>query len=146
MDLLNHNFIFQAGADLVWNPSKMDIKKEIDSLTENYGCDVYIEATGAGSSVVQGLNIISRMGRFVEYSVFGKEVTADWSIISDTKELKIIGGHLGPHCWPKAIDMVAKKQLPLDDMITHKLPLEKFEEGIQLVHNSKESIKVMLIP
>lgn len=30
----------------------------------------------------QGLNVISRMGRFVEYSVFGREVTCDWSIIS----------------------------------------------------------------
>ena len=32
----------------------------------------------------QGLNVISRMGRFVEYSVFGREVTCDWSIISIT--------------------------------------------------------------
>ncbi len=29
----------------------------------------------------QGLNIIARQGRFVEFSVFGKEISADWSII-----------------------------------------------------------------
>ena len=45
-------------------------------------------------------------------------------ILGDVKEVLIIGGHLGPHCWPKAIDMVTKKQLPLDDIITHQFPLK----------------------
>ena len=30
----------------------------------------------------QGLNVLARMGRFVEFSVFGRDVTCDWSIIS----------------------------------------------------------------
>jgi hypothetical protein len=33
----------------------------------------------------QGLNIIARLGRFVEFSVFGKEIEADWSIIGKLK-------------------------------------------------------------
>jgi hypothetical protein len=28
------------------------------------------------------LTIIARLGRFVEFSVFGREIEADWSIIS----------------------------------------------------------------
>ena len=59
----------------------MDLKKEIDAMTDGYGCDVYIELTGNPQSVRQGLDCIARHGRFVEYAVFGKEVTADWSII-----------------------------------------------------------------
>ena len=60
------------------------------------------------------------------------------------KEVRIIGGHLGPHCWPTAIEMIAKNRLPLDEIITHKFPLQEFENGIQMVVNSAESIKVML--
>ena len=82
------------------NPAKVDLKKEIDALTDGFGCDVYIELTGNPQSVRQGLDCIARHGRFVEYAVFGKEVTADWSIISDCKELTIVGGHLGPRQWP----------------------------------------------
>ena len=67
-------------------------------------------------------------------------------ILGDVKEVRIIGGHLGPHCWPKAIDMVTKKQLPLDDIITHQFPLKDYYNGIQMVLNSSKSIKVMLIP
>ena len=68
------------------------------------------------------------------------------SFSGDVKELRVIGGHLGPHCWPKAIQMVSKKQLPLDDIITHKFPLKDYQKGIEMVLNSSKSIKVMLMP
>ena len=53
---------------------------------------------------------------------------------------------MGPHCWPKAIDMVANNRLPLDEIITHTYPLKEFEKGIEMVMKSANSIKVMLIP
>ena len=43
-----------CGADIVMNPSKCDVVSEIRKLTDNYGCDVYIEASGHPSAVVQG--------------------------------------------------------------------------------------------
>ena len=52
----------------------------------------------------------------------------------DTKELTIKGGHLGPNMWPKAIDMIANGELPLDEIITHKLPISDFKAGIDKVH------------
>lgn len=59
-------------------------------MTGGYGCDIYIEATGHPSSVQQGLDCIRKMGRFVEFSVFGQPVTVDWSIISDEKNLTFL--------------------------------------------------------
>ncbi len=56
-------------------------------LTGGYGADVYIEGTGHPSAVSQGLNVLRKLGTYVEYSVFGSYVTVDWSIISDDKEL-----------------------------------------------------------
>jgi threonine dehydrogenase-like Zn-dependent dehydrogenase len=57
----------------------------VKKLTEGLGCDVYIEATGHPASVQQGIHMIAKLGTFVEYSVFTKEVTLDWTIIGDTK-------------------------------------------------------------
>ena len=51
----------------------------------------------------------------------------------DTKELTIRGGHLGPYMWPKAISMIANGDLPLDEIITHALPLKDFKKGIDKV-------------
>jgi threonine dehydrogenase-like Zn-dependent dehydrogenase len=63
-----------------------------------------------------------------------------------TIELTIRGGHCSPYTYPKAISMVEKKQLPLEDIITHRLPLKDVKKGLKLVNSSKESIKVVLLP
>lgn len=41
------------GADVVINPKREDVKKVVKSLTDGYGCDVYIEATGYPVGVTQ---------------------------------------------------------------------------------------------
>ena len=45
----------------------------------------------------------------------------------DTKELNSHGAHLNPHCCPTAIRMIAENRLPMDEFISHRLPLEEFQ-------------------
>lgn len=135
-----------CGADITVNISTGDPLQTVKDLTEGYGADVYIEATGHPSAVSQGLNLLRKLGTFVEYSVFKEDVTVDWSIISDDKELDVRGAHLGPYCWPAAISMIESGKLPMDQICTHQLPLEKFQDGLDLVADGTKSIKVSLIP
>ena len=136
----------RCGADLAINIGEEDAVAKIKELTDGYGADVYIEGTGHPSAVSQGLNLLRKLGTYVEYSVFGSDVTVDWSIISDDKELDVRGAHLGPHCWPAAIRMIESGRLPMDKICTHQLPLAEFQKGLDLVASGKESIKVSLIP
>ncbi len=148
LDLKDHRLaVAQAcGADLVLNPNKVDVVAEVRKLTGGDGCDIYIEATGQPSGVQQGLQMIRRLGTFVEFSVLREPVTVDWTIIGDTKELDIRGSHLGPYCYPIAMDMLAKGLLPMDQIITHRLPLSSYQAGIDLVASGDQSIKVTLEP
>jgi erythritol/L-threitol dehydrogenase len=134
------------GADIVMNPTKVDVVQEIKNMTDGYGCDVYIEATGHPSSVEQGLLAIRKLGRFVEFSVFGEPVKVDWSIISDRKELDLLGSHLGPYCYPLVIEGIANGDFPTEGVVTHKLPLEEFEKGFELMEKGEKSLKVILVP
>ena len=93
-----------------------------------------------------GLTLLRKQGRSVEYSVFREETTVDWTIISDDKELDVLGAHLGPGTWPTAIRMIEDGRLPLDDICTHQLPLREFARGLDLVSRGDESIKVTLMP
>lgn len=136
----------EFGADIVLNPGKVDVVAEIKAMTEGYGCDIYIEATGHPKSVEQGLAMIRKLGRFVEFSVFKDPVTVDWSIIGDRKELDILGSHLGPYCYPLVIDGIASGKLPTEGVVTHQLPLEQYKEGFELVKSGKNSLKVVLVP
>ena len=135
-----------CGADMGLNPRKTDVIDEVRKLTEGYGCDVYIEATGHPAAVEQGLLMIRKLGTFVEYSVMRELVTVDWTIIGDSKELDIHGAHLGPYCYPIAIDMLEKGLLPMEHIITHQLPLAAFEQGLEAVGSGDTSIKVTLKP
>ena len=116
----------------------------LDTVTN--GLPVYLEGSGHPSAVGQGLNLLRKLGTYVEYSVFGSDVSVDWSIISDDKELDVRGAHLGPHCWPAAIKMIESGTLPMDKICTHQLPLADFQKGLDLVASGTESIKVSLIP
>ncbi|WP_427383523.1 alcohol dehydrogenase catalytic domain-containing protein [Janibacter sp. G56] len=135
-----------TGADIVINIAEEDAVARVKELTDGYGADVYLEGTGHPSAVGQGLNLLRKLGTYVEYSVFGSEVTVDWSIISDDKELDVRGAHLGPHCWPAAIRMIESGLLPMDDICTHQLPLKDFQQGLDLVAAGDASVKVSLIP
>jgi threonine dehydrogenase-like Zn-dependent dehydrogenase len=135
-----------CGADLTLNIAETDVVTAIRDMTDGYGADVYLEGTGHPSAVPQGLNLLRKLGTFVEYSVFKDDVTVDWSIISDDKELDIRGAHLGPHCWPAAIRMIESGRLPLDRICGHQLPLADFQNGLDLVADGTKSIKVSLIP
>jgi len=136
----------ECGADVIINIGTEDAVARVKEMTDGYGADVYIEGTGHPSAVGQGLNLLRKLGTYVEYSVFGSDVTVDWSIISDDKELDVRGAHLGPHCWPAAIRMIESGRLPMDKICTHQLPLADFQKGLDLVASGKESIKVSLIP
>ncbi len=137
----------EFGASRCINPGRTDIEAEIMALTGGYGCDVYIHASGNPKGVLQGLRIIRKGGRYVEYSVFSEEVTADWSMIGDGKEVEIRGGHLSPMgCYTSAIRFLHSGKMQASKMITHRLPLEQWLDGFKLVEKGVESIKVLLVP
>ncbi|CUX26197.1 alcohol dehydrogenase catalytic domain-containing protein [Clostridium sp. C105KSO13] len=137
----------EFGADIIMNPGKTDVVSAIKDLTEGYGCDIYIEATGHPSSVEQGLQCIRKMGRFVEFSVFAEKVSVDWSIISDRKELDLLGVHLSPYCYDTVIDWIESGKLPTDGVVSHKLPLTSWKEGFDAAAAGAEgTFKVVLVP
>jgi threonine dehydrogenase-like Zn-dependent dehydrogenase len=136
----------RTGATRTVNITGQDPVTVVKDMTGGYGADVYLEGTGHPSAVPQGLNLLRKLGRFVEYSVFKDNVSVDWSIISDDKELDVRGAHLGPNCWPSAIRLIESGKLPMNDICTHQLPLSDFQRGLDLVASGRESIKVTLIP
>ena len=70
----------------------------------------------------------------------------DWTIIGDSKELNVHGSHLGPYCYPVAIRMIGQGLLPMDEIVTHRLPLTEYQSGIDQVAGGLTSVKVTLEP
>ena len=132
----------EFGADLVWNPSKVNVVEEIMKLTDGYGCDIYIEATGHPSSVTQGMQMIRKLGHFVEFSVFGAPTTLDWSIIGDRKELDVLGSHLSPYCFPFVIENIANGKLRTDGVVSSLFELRDWEKAFECATGKYGDLKV----
>ena len=132
----------EFGADLVINPGAEDAVKKIKELTNGYGCDVYIEATGHTPSVVQGLSAIRKLGRFVEFSVFSGETSVDWSIIGDRKELDVLGSHLSPYCFPFVIENMANGKLKTNGVVSKTFALEEWEQAFDYASGRHGDLKV----
>ncbi len=137
----------EFGADIVLNPKEVNVVQKIVEMTDGYGCDTYIEATGHPSSVKQGLEMIRKMGTFVEFSVFGELTTVDWSIISDRKELNLYGAHLSPYSYHSVIKWINDGSLPTEGVITHKFSLDDWKKAFDLAASGADNaIKVAIIP
>jgi threonine dehydrogenase-like Zn-dependent dehydrogenase len=120
----------QLGADVAIDVTQEDAVQRVRDLTEGYGCDVYIEASGQPAGVQQGLQMIRKLGTFVEFSVFNQPTTVDWTQIGDQKELNIHGSHLGPFCYPKTIAAIADGRLNVKPLLADAYPLASFHEAM----------------
>ena len=88
--------------------------------------------------------MIRKLGRFVEFSVFGAPATIDWSIIGDRKELDIRGSHLSPYAYPFVIENMLNGNLKTEGVVTTILPLEEWEKGFDLATGREGDLKVVL--
>lgn len=121
----------EFGADMTINPGKENALDKIMNLTDDYGCDIYIEAAGHPSSVIQGLQMIRKLGTFVEFGVFAQSTTVDWTLIGDNKELNVLGAHLSPHCYPYVIEHIADGTLKTDGVVSFLFSLEEWEKAFE---------------
>ena len=119
------------GADVTIDVTQEDAVQTVRDLTDGYGCDVYIEASGNPAGVTQGLQMIRKLGTFVEFSVFNEPATVNWTIIGDTKELNIHGSHLGPFCYPKTIQSLADGRLDVKPLLADAYPLTDFDRAME---------------
>lgn len=136
----------RIGADFTFNPKEGNIKELVEALSNNIGCDVYIEATGHPDSVVQGLSIIRKQGKFIEFSVFNEDVTCDFSVVGDGKEIDIHGVSLSPYCYDRTIRALEHDEIAVEGIVTHSLKLEEYSQAFDLADFDNNAIKVILAP
>ncbi len=136
----------RMGADVVINTTTEDAQQKIMAMTDGYGCDVFIEATGYAPMVNIGMKMIRKLGRFVEFSVFRDETTLDWSIIGDRKELDVLGAHLGPYCYPRAIRYISDRTIDVRGIVTDQFPLADFKDAFTKAESGGDVLKVILRP
>lgn len=116
--------------------------------TKGRGADVVITATAAGRAQEQALEMAAPRGRI---SLFGGLPKDDSIIRFDSnlvhyRELFVLGAYgSAPRHNREALGLIADGVVRVDDLVTHRLPLEDARRAIDVV-TSGEALKVVVEP
>lgn len=135
----------KLGATAAINVERTPPDDVIRALTDGRGVDIAFEVAGAGASVRACLAALRRAGRFVQVGVCGREVEIVWDQLL-LKQVELLGSLAHTETtWHRVMRIFGQQSVRVDDLITHKLPLDRWEEAFALVE-SKQGVKVMLVP
>lgn len=142
----------RLGADHTFNVSTSAFKDAVRELTDGrLGCHVYLEASGYGGSIENGIDLLRKRGRMMIYGVYPAKVAIDFTQVGEFKELELIGGHLSPNSYRTAIRLIAQGKVDAKPIITHEFALENCMEALELKASGakgedKPAIKVVFLP
>jgi L-iditol 2-dehydrogenase len=138
----------RVGADALVDGSASDPIEAVRDLTDGRGADVVITAAASKPAQEQALSMASARGRV---SLFGGLPKDDPIIRSDSnlihyQELTVVGAYgSAPRHNREALELIASGRVPVDDLITDRLPLDRVADAIDIVARG-EGIKVVIEP
>jgi L-iditol 2-dehydrogenase len=139
----------QCGAEFAWDPRHVNLTAEIKKRTEERGADLVIVAASVPGIVAQAI-ACSRPGArillFAQTSA-AERIEASGADIC-ASERTLFG------CYSASVDLqkesaelVFSNALPLDALISHRLPLVKIRSGFDLaLHPGPKSLKIVVQP
>jgi len=110
--------------------------------------DLAVTCAGVEPVVTQALRSVDRGGTVLLFAPLapGVEITVPFFDIW-RDQIKIVSTYAGPPADSlAAMELLASGKVEVEDMITHRLPLDMTAEGFRLVAEGSESIKVIIKP
>jgi len=121
----------------------------VKELTGGYGPDISMDCTGVPTAIQEAISMVRDGGRILEvgaYADYGPVNINPYYITS--RQIRIVGSYskVARHEF-EFIRFMAKKwrEYPFQEMVTHKFPLERINEGFE-VQKALEGMKVVVLP
>jgi L-iditol 2-dehydrogenase len=128
--------------------AESDVVDEVGKLTDGRGADVVIAAVAAGTAQEQALRMAARHGRISFFGGLPKDrpvISLDSNLVH-YRELTVVGASgSSPAHNAEALSLIAGGAVPVGDLITHRLPLERALDAFDLVARGV-AIKVTIEP
>jgi L-iditol 2-dehydrogenase len=139
----------RLGADYAFNSKKISIREKVLELTGGRGADVVIVAVSSTDAVQQSLKLVREGGKICVFGDF-RDVPQP-SLSLDLKPVvhngvKILGSWgCSTKDYHAAFNLLKNRKVRVKEMITHRFPLERFTEALN-VFLSKDCLKIVLHP
>lgn len=123
----------------VFDARKEDVKEKILAETDRRGVHVVFDASGSISFFNNVFELTSYRGRIVLFSMTKGIPSFDITPVH-LKELEIIGSVNNPHTFADVHELLVKKKIDLNSIITHRLHLDQIHEGIEMIMNKENTL------
>jgi alcohol dehydrogenase/L-iditol 2-dehydrogenase len=133
------------GATITINGSKQDALSKIMSLGDGYGADLIVDTAGATETLKLSMSAVRPNGQITKIGWGPKPV--NFSLDPLIVKSVTFKGHFSHtwDVWEKCLTLMSKGQVELERLITHELPIDRWEEAFELVE-SRKAMKVVLTP
>ncbi|MEJ7606861.1 MAG: zinc-binding dehydrogenase [Bryobacteraceae bacterium] len=138
------------GAERAWNPRETgDIADQIKDLSGGRGADIVIIATSAPGLVEQAVHCSRPGARILLFSQTSDKERVEVSGASICMgERTLFGSYSASVDLQKeSAKLVFSGELPLEELISHRLPLDRIQDGFDLaLHPDERSLKIIVEP
>jgi L-iditol 2-dehydrogenase len=139
----------RCGAQFTWDPIATDVPGEVKRLTEGRGADLVIVAVSVPGIVEQAIRCSRPGARILLFAQ-----TAATERIETSGSDICVGERTLFGCYSASVDLqkesatlVFGNELPVDELISHRLPLVKIRSGFDLaLHPGPKSLKIIVQP
>jgi len=139
----------RLGATAAWDPRATDVEGQVAALTDGRGADAVIVAASVEGLTHQAI-ACSRPG--AQILLFAQTSHQERIEMSGADvcvgERRIVGSYSASVDLQKeSARLVFSGELPVEELISHRLPLDEIQKGIDLaLHPDAESLKIMVLP
>jgi len=138
------NLALELGAEIVLDPSSVNVPQELHRLTNGAGADLAFETSGNTKAQAQVPDALGFGGKAVFVGFGAREPSINPSAIIG-KQLVLMGSFVASvNDYWDIVDFIRGQQLPLEKMITHRFPLSEASEAFRLADSGMTG-KVMFV-
>lgn len=136
----------ELGADVVLNPNNDDIPKEVKAITGGRGADMAFEVVGIAPTVTTAIQSVRKGGTVTLVGNLAPSVEIPLQAIV-TQQLRLQGSCAICGEYPAVLDMIARKAINVEAILSAEAPLSEGAEWFQRLYNKEPGlIKVVLKP
>jgi len=147
-DRVHERLNYSKKFDVKWcgNPDTVNVVEKISEF-EPLLLDIVYECSGSVDAMQQAVQLLKPGGLLVLVGIPETDDVIFPIHELRRKEITILNIRRQAHCTQKAIDLIEKKKIDVDWMITHKFSLEETQKAFDLVANYKDGvIKAFVCP
>jgi L-iditol 2-dehydrogenase len=127
------------GTEFCINARREDAVKRVREITK-HGSDVVVEAAGTTRTVEQTPYMVRKAGKVALVGAFKGRMN-----LEDADEALFFTSYLSPVEYPRAVELISKRQVDVKSLVTHRFRLADFEDALETAANPAEkSLKIVI--